>query len=443
MGPFERYEEKLIRAGLAAAGETLLLGAATPPVVPSAPPHPRQSPAGEGGAPSAPGERGGMIWNRADSLTTTLTNAARRLGRGAILAAIPPEPCRSIVRCLAAAPEGVIRPQDFETRVFLTDLPVWKTGGEEELTTRLERRRAVVAADGMIVATAKRELETAIVIYSAVSFAVFVKFFLDLLPRPGQRRAPDETTAALAAKIRSQLDRPPRGDPPPEATTPLPVGPFATETAIRAAIAATGRRTVATGLVNSSFGNISYRRNDELFITGRGRALDDLEGGIVVVPLGGPAPRDAGASTELPAHRRIVLETPYRAVLHGHPPFCVILSLDCREYDCPARGDCHRFCPRERRIAGHAVVSGEAGGGPHGLDRAVPPAVRETGAAIVHGHGVFTAGREDFRDAFRLLEELETTCRRLFFEKLLNNDGASGAPSGGSATSQPREAATP
>ena len=419
LGLFIRHEEKLIRASLAADGETLLLGAAAPPPVHSDPLPTRQSPAGVIIAPSAPLKRGnGMIWNRADSRTATLAKTARRLGRGAILAAAPPEPYRSVIRYLAAAPDGIIRPQDFETRVFLTDLPVWKTGGEEELTERLEKRRVVVTPDGTIVATAKRDLDTAIVIYSAVCFAVFVKFFFDLLPRPGHRPATDETTGALVAKIRPHLDPPSRSVPPPETAAPLPTAPFETEAAIRTAIAATGRRTVAAGLVNASFGNISYRRGDELFITGRGSALDDLEGGIITVPLPGPSPQDAGASTELPAHRRIVLETPYRAVLHGHPPFCVILSLDCREYDCPQRGGCHRFCPRERRIAGFAVVTGEAGGGPYGLGRTVPPAVRETGAAIVYGHGVFTAGRDDFRDAFRLLKELETTCRRLFFRMI-------------------------
>ncbi|MCX5827746.1 MAG: class II aldolase/adducin family protein, partial [Deltaproteobacteria bacterium] len=117
-------------------------------------------------------------------------------------------------------------------------------------------------------------------------------------------------------------------------------------------------------------------------------------------------------------HRLIARTTPYRAVLHGHPKFSVIMSMACGEEDCPDKDGCHRFCPRERWVQDIPVVSGEAGAGPFGLCNTVPKAVRDHGAAIVYGHGVFTAGAEDFNEALQRLRQIEKTCRDLFFRTI-------------------------
>jgi len=413
---FSLYTEKLIRADLAVAGTPLLgLAEAARDGNNTGPRQPARAPAAAA-APAA-GGTATFVWNRDDPLRAPLERAARRWERRAVLAARPPDPYGMIVRHLAAAPGGVIRPQDFETRVFLTDLPVWKTGREEDLAAALKKRRGAVTPDGTIIATAKGDLERAFVIYSAACFAVFVKFCADLLPSasgPGPAR--DRAAGEILDYIRAY--RAPGGGGP-IAAPRLSRGPFTDEAAILRAMAAAGRTTVTAGLVNANFGNISYRRGDELFITRRGSALDDLDGRIVAVPLPGPSAADAAASIELPTHRRIVLETPCRAVLHGHPQFIVILSLDCREGACPHRGECHRFCPRTREIAGVPVVSGEAGAGPYGLDRTVPPAVRKAGAAIVHGHGIFTAAPDDFQAAFARLQQIETSCRELFWKTVV------------------------
>jgi len=321
---FNRLTEKLNRAGLVEP-ERLLLGAAGEPPAGSSPednparrPTPesrtKDTPPGGIDAASPSGAGGSIVWNRQDPLATPLGKTAAGLGRRAVIAASPAEPYRTMLRHLAAGPAGLIRPQDFETRIFLTDLPVMPSLTEEELAAALQKRRAAVTRDGMIVATARRDLETAFVIYNAACFAVFVRFFSTLLPpRPGGARLPDITAkatfgnstgaptgrpliparrrqvAALLAGILPHLDRPGRGAAAPAAAIPLPAGPFAAETEIRAAIAATGRKTVAAGLVNANFGNISYRRGHELFITGRGSALDDLGADrIRAVPLPGP-----------------------------------------------------------------------------------------------------------------------------------------------------------
>lgn len=382
---FSHYSSKLTRAGLAEA-ETPLLGF------------------GEGL----------LTWSREDSLTVLLTKVGERLGRRAILYSQPAEPYGAMLRHLMEATvSGVIHPQDFETRIFLKDLPILKDLTEAGLLAALKDRRCIIIPGGGLIATAKRDMETAFVIYSAACFAVFVKFFSDLLRQRHDSGAFRHGRAVLET-ILGRLDP----VPPVAAGPALSAGPWEDEAAIRAAIAAAGARTVLDRLVDANFGNISYRRGEDLFITRKGSALDALADRIIRVPLAGPAEAEAIASTELPAHRLIARTAPYRAVLHGHPKFSVIMSMACGEEDCPDREGCHRFCPRERRIEDIPVVSGEAGGGPFGLCHTVPKAVRDHGAAIVYGHGVFAAGAEDFHEALQRLRQIEKTCRDLFFRTI-------------------------
>ena len=384
--PFTYYCTKLVRAGLAEAGTPLL---------------------GSG--------EGLLTWNRKDPLTSLLAKVGERLGRRAILYSQPAEPYHTMLLHLteALAVGDVIHPQDFETRIFLKDLPILKDLTVAGLLAALKDRRCAIVPGGGFIATAKKDMETAFVIYSAACFAVFVKFFSDLL-RQRQQSGPSWKGWVVLERIMGRLDP----VPPVAAGPTLGSGPWEDEADIRAAMVAVGERTVADRLVDANFGNISYRRGEDLFITRKGSALDTLADRIIRVPLAGPADMDTIASTELPAHRIIALTAPYRAVLHGHPKFSVIMSMACGEEACPDKGGCHRFCPRERWINDIPVVSGEAGAGPFGLCNTVPKAVRDHGAAIVYGHGVFAAGKKDFREAFERLSQVEKTCKRLFFEMI-------------------------
>jgi len=409
---FSHYSEKLTRAGLAEAGAPLL-GFGKEPVV-----GPRQAPlkTTDGATMELPGIGTGlMAWNRKDPLTGLLTKVGESLSRRAILYSQPAEPYRAMLLHLTetAGVGNVIHPQDFETRIFLKDLPILKNLTEAGIIAALKDRRCVVIPGGGFIATAKKDMETAFVIYSAACFAVFVKLFSDLL-RQQQQSGPSWKGRAVLETIIGHLDP----VSPVAAGPTLGSGPWEDEADIRAAMAAAGKKTVAERLVDANFGNISYRRGEDLFITRKGSALDDLANRIITVPLTGPVETDAIASIELPAHRRIVMETPYRAVLHGHPKFSVIMSMACGEEDCPDKGGCHRFCPRERWIEGIPVVSGEAGAGPYGLCNTVPAAVRDHGAAIVYGHGVFAAGKKGFREAFERLSQVENACKDLFFKMI-------------------------
>jgi ribulose-5-phosphate 4-epimerase/fuculose-1-phosphate aldolase len=124
------------------------------------------------------------------------------------------------------------------------------------------------------------------------------------------------------------------------------------------------------------------------------------------------------ASSEFSAHRQIVLYTGRHTVLHGHPRFSVILSLDCDRRDCPERGFCHLRCPGKRFAGEVPIVPGEIGTGRYGLCRTVPPVLQENPGVIVHGHGVFTAGGEDFNEAFGALLAIENASRNEYFKRV-------------------------
>jgi ribulose-5-phosphate 4-epimerase/fuculose-1-phosphate aldolase len=179
-----------------------------------------------------------------------------------------------------------------------------------------------------------------------------------------------------------------------------------------------GRYTVEYRLVDSFFGNISYLLDDVLYISQTGSSLDELEACIDPCPLDGSSCAAITASSEFTAHREIVTTTGMRAVLHGHPKFAAILSMDCRKQDCEHAGRCHTSCPEKRFVEDVPIVPGEVGTGRFGLCNTLPPAMAGHRGVIVYGHGLFTVGRHDFTDAFTHLLDIERMCRETYRARL-------------------------
>lgn len=381
---FHPYISRLLGNGLVDEGHALL-GLADADVEWSAPDHPDRS---------------------------ALSALFDHLPINALIFARPSEPFRSILDYLAKTSIGPITPNDCETRTFLHDLPVAKTLTADALVPLLRLRKCAIVENHGIVACGAVSLEQPLVTISSACFAGFVKFFSDMLAaRTSGTVCPDQQAVFDAAMTRMPL---------PFEATPhsLAHGPFDTEADVRAAICAAGSRVVELGLVDSSFGNISYLANDILYISQTGAFLDDLSDCIDPVPLDGSSCAGITASSELSAHLAILRQTGCRAILHGHPKFSVIMSMQCDRPDCQARGNCHRCCPYDRRVCDVPVVSGEVGTGPHGLCRTVPPALSGRSGVIVYGHGVFTTGETDFNPALDNLIDIERRCRIEYFNKL-------------------------
>lgn len=380
----DKYAAKLVAAGLAAPGAPLV------------------------GMLDADAE-----WNREDPLVPVLNRVFQRLSLSALLYCRPAAPYDEIIDALAGdADGGAIRPRDTETRTFIHDLPVAPSLDEATVVAALKRRKSLIVPGMGVVTGGSVSPEQAYIVFSSVCFAAFVKFFSDAIQAA---RAGTLTPRRLTMASRILSELPPILD-----ADPLDWcrGPFTSPEAVYRAMTQAGRRTVSHGLVDSFFGNISCRLNAVVYVSQTGSSLDELAGCIDPCPMDGSSCAAVTASSELSAHRDIYLRTGCRTILHGHPRFAVVASMDCDEIDCPAGGDCHRRCPKPRAAAGVPVVSGEVGTGRYGLCHTVPPALSRAPGVIVYGHGVFTTGAVDFREPFDTLVDIERRCRDIVRKRL-------------------------
>ena len=244
--------------------------------------------------------------------------------------------------------------------------------------------------------------------WRSVCFSCFVKFFADYLT--------ELHSGTLADTYREAFDKVVELLPKREQITPeLIQGPFYNEELVYQALAQVGKLVVDRGLVDSFFGNVSLLYNDTLYISQTSSSLDELEGCIDPCQLDGSSCAGMTASTELPAHMRIVQESNVRSILHGHPKFSVIMSMVCDSEKCDKRGLCHIRCPDRRFVRDVPIVPGEPGSGRYGLCNTLPPAVVNKPGAIVYGHGVFTTGEKDFVKPYKNLCAIEEMCREEYF----------------------------
>ncbi|TFH29893.1 MAG: aldolase [Deltaproteobacteria bacterium] len=311
------------------------------------------------------------------------------------------------------APVGssTLVPLDTETRTFLHDIPFLRKeelGPEPAATiaTLLSKRKGVVAEGIGIVASGPVTLEQAYIHYSSVFHACYVKYLLDVLQEGFL--LPGEAEAFRA--FREEYLRPPTAE-----GLSFRAGPLDDPEEVLSEIRAVGRYTVERGLVDSFFGNISYRVGETVFISQTAASLDELAGCVDPVPKDNRSTTGITASSELLAHRRICEATGARAVLHGHPKFAVAMSMLCDVIDCPVK-DCWKDCTRVRMLGDTPIVAGEIGAG--GLAARVPPVIGGPGKAIVYGHGVFAIGRDGFEEAFRSMVDVENRCREEYFRRL-------------------------
>jgi ribulose-5-phosphate 4-epimerase/fuculose-1-phosphate aldolase len=352
-----------------------------------------------------------VSWNKFDTACAELEPLFKNLNIKSLLFARPAKPYDAIIDFLAETSGGIIYPQDSETRHFLSDLPVAESLTVDAIAPLLKQRNNVVIPHHGIVTCGAKTIEQAFVNFSSVCFACFVKFFSDYLKDARSGSVSQKQRAAYEAVVLHL-------DPPAALNQQLAQGPFATEQEMIASICEAGRKVVELRLVDSNFGNISYYYEDMLFISQTGSFLDSLEGHIVSCSLDEASPAPANASRELPAHLQIVRNTGCRAILHGHPKFSVILSMDCDNGSCEHQGECHLYCPKDRDACGIPVVSGEVGGGTHGLCHTVPKAVQDKSCVIVYGHGVFTIDQTDFNGALKRLIDIENQCRIEYFKRV-------------------------
>ena len=119
-----------------------------------------------------------------------------------------------------------------------------------------------------------------------------------------------------------------------------------------------GKRLFAEHLVGGNFGNISVRDRDDGFFIKKTGAFLDTPGEPVFVPFNGEVPEDA--SSEYRVHLAVYQKTPYRAIVHAHPPYAVAASLVTDEIR-PLDSEGLMFCSLIPVTSGTPGTSGPCG----------------------------------------------------------------------------------
>lgn len=336
----------------------------------------------------------------------------------ALVAAAPSLPFAYLLVRRAAVHEHCIVPRDTETRTFLHDIPIVRKSdiGADPAAYYaglLGNRKGIVVEGVGIIAAGALTVEQAYINWSSVFHSTYIKYLEDLLEYgfmlPGEADAFDQFRRESLLPLSSE-------------GLEFRQGPIFDKKDILEEIARVGRYTVQRRLVDSFFGNISYSDGELIYVSQTAASLDELPGCIDPVPFENSSTVGITASSELSAHRAIFETTGCHAILHGHPRFAVVMSMLCDEKGSCRVTDCWKDCSKVRFLGDTPVVAGEIGAG--GIAKNVPPVIGGSGAAIVYGHGVFSIGMADFREAFQGLVDVENWCRaeyfRRFDEKMAN-----------------------
>lgn len=351
-----------------------------------------------------------IIWNRKSNDSKILNILFNHLNINILLFSEPVEPYKSIINYLTDIYPQVIKPEDSETRTFLHELPVINKFDPELIIKKLKQRKSVIVKNRGIVTYGTISPEQAFVTYSSVCFACYVKFFSDYL-KSRKNSNKDTKIEKIFNKIIDKINFLP------DSFSPLMKSPFKEKDVYKAIIQA-GKLVVNYKLVDSYFGNISYFFNNIIYISQTASSLDELESCIDPCPVDNSSCAGITASSEFSAHKQVYLDTNNKAILHGHPKFSVILSLDCDYNDCEFKGDCHIKCTKNRAVNDIPIVPGEVGTGKYGLCNTMPKAIKGKRGVIVYGHGLFTVGKKDFNEAFFNLLQIEKECQKEYFERI-------------------------
>ncbi|MEN6475621.1 MAG: class II aldolase/adducin family protein [Syntrophaceae bacterium] len=334
------------------------------------------------------------IYSNRDGVPEAVSALFGRLNINSLIIARPNPVQWAIIQELSRINQTLICPCDCESLTFIHDIPLVAHLEPSAVAQALNRRKGCIVKDVGIVTTGSVSLEQAFISLSSICFATFVKFFVDCLNGlTGFGARPEARSLDMLSSVMDTC-RPLEG-----VNTLSRVVPKS-EDAILESLDQTGKIVVDRRLVDSFFGNISYRDAGIIYISQTGSSLDELPGHIDRVPLDGSSTCELTASSELLAHVRVYEHTGDKAILHGHPRFSVIMSMHGK----PLSFDEKRF------VADVPVVAGEVGAGRHGLVHTLPAAMEQTHAAIVHGHGTFASSPGTVSEAFDALSAIEHLC---------------------------------
>jgi len=173
---------------------------------------------------------------------------------------------------------------------------------------------------------------------------------------------------------------------------------------------ALGQEIVAKGLVLGSGGNLSFRRNDTMFITRSGALLHQLdEADFLPVPLTEPWQRPATTprpSTETPMHMAAYHARPQaRAIVHCHPVNAIAWAMQERPLPATTPDFSLYFGPEVPFVPYFLPGSQD-------LADSVTSALAQCPAALMGNHGVLVSAKDVPTARLRLfhIDDTAKTC---------------------------------
>jgi ribulose-5-phosphate 4-epimerase/fuculose-1-phosphate aldolase len=328
----------------------------------------------------------------------------QRLDCAAVIVAEPLQPFPAFLLHRSKPDAGPLVPRDSESRSSLHDIPLIRHDQDRatllnNICSALNKRKGCIVEGIGIISQGSLTVEQAYIAWSSLSHATTIKYFEDLLSTGPL--LPDEAQAVRQYKnvYLKPLDL--------AHYSLSPLLPTHPQELLHE-ISMLGQATVELGLVDSFFGNISCLLNKTLYISQTSARLDELSSQVDSVPFDRLSTTGITASSELPAHRAVVLATGCRIVLHGHPRFPVIMSFF-------ADSDTNKAFDLIDSIL---VVGGEGGVGGLAENLSKAFCLTDTKAVIVRGHGAFVVSTTGCGEALACLADVEQHCRDIYFTRL-------------------------
>lgn len=175
-----------------------------------------------------------------------------------------------------------------------------------------------------------------------------------------------------------------------------------------------GRDLFMLGLVEGSGGSISVRMDNRITITKKGAMLGYLrEDDLIELSLDEQSAEDEKASKELPVHRAIYKETPFKAIISASPSTAIALSMTSE----------NKINPLDQKsqavIRSIPVVRLRDRGN---LDEAVKmlPSIYKSGyfVSLIREYGTFAVG-EDLYEAMAYTSSAEQASKVIVANKIM------------------------
>lgn len=172
-----------------------------------------------------------------------------------------------------------------------------------------------------------------------------------------------------------------------------------------------GRDLFLSGITSSHGGNMSVRLGDRIIITRRGSQLGQLGAeDLIETGLYEDDSQIMLASSEVPVHRAIYLNTAALAIIHAHPRAAIALSLvedEIVPVDTEGSYLLHKV----------PVVSSEIASGPQ-LAEVVSAPLKQYKIIMVRGHGCFATGQL-LEEAYQWVSCLDESSLIIYYVRTL------------------------